>query len=325
MEGPVRLGVLGCASIARRRMLPAFAASPRVELTAVASRDPAKAGALAREYGCRAVHGYDALLADEEIQAVYLPLPAALHAEWTEAALRAGKHVLVEKPMTTGRERSAELLRLAAGRGLALMENVMFVHHSQHAAVRALVADGAIGKLRSLRAEFAIPRQPDGDIRYRPELGGGALWDTGVYPVRAALYFLGPGQEVVGAALTRGAGEEVDTAGAALLRTPDGVLAQLSFGLDHGYRNAYELCGSRGRITVGRAFTPPADHAPVLLLERDSVPEEIRLPADDQVAGTVAAFADAVRGGRKPDDSPVAQAELLDAIRRNAGTPPPAG
>ncbi|GAB2840557.1 Gfo/Idh/MocA family protein [Lentzea nigeriaca] len=313
MTAPVRIGVLGCSAFAQRRMIPAFLASADVTLAAVASRDKAKAEALAGELGCRAVHGYEALLADPEIDAVYTPLPAALHAEWVEASLLAGKHVLAEKPLTLNRNRTAALLELAGELGLALLENVMFVHHSQHAAVRKLVADGMIGELRSFRAEFAIPRQPDGDIRYNPQLGGGALWDTGVYPVRAALHLLEAELTVAGATLT-GPGFDVDTRGAALLSTVDGVPAQLAFGLEHGYRNTYELSGTEGRITLERVFTPPADYEPTVLLERDSVPHRITLPADDQVANTVAAFAAAVRVGAAPHDNYLEQARLLEEI-----------
>jgi predicted dehydrogenase len=310
----MRIGILGCAAIARRRMLPAFAAAPDVEIAAIASRDRDKARTLAREYGCRPVHGYAALLADETIDAVYIPLPAALHAEWVERALHAGRHVLAEKPLTTNRARTAGLLDLARQRRLALMENVMFVHHAQHTVVRKLLADGAIGEPRAFRAEFAIPRQPAGDIRYRPELAGGALRDTGVYPIRAALHFLGSGLAVVGATLADGLGHGVDTAGAAVLRTPDGVLAQVAFGLDHGYRNVYEICGSEGRITVDRAFTPPAEYPPVLLVERLSVPQEIKLPPDDQIANTVAAFVAAVRARSAPDETYLEQARLLEEV-----------
>ncbi|WP_410537976.1 Gfo/Idh/MocA family protein [Streptomyces sp. KL2] len=318
---PVRVAVLGCADIARRRMLPALAASPRTELVAVAGRDRRRAEETARPYGCRAVHGYDAVLEDEAVEAVYVPLPAALHARWAEAALRAGKHVLAEKPLTTDRRRTRELLELARERGLALVENTMFVHHPQHAVVRKLLADGAVGELRSLRAEFAVPRRPEGDIRLRRELGGGALWDTGVYPVRAALYFLGPEAAVAGAVLTDDPRHGVDVSGAALLRTPDGVTAQLAFGLDHGYRSVCELAGTRGRIVVDRAFTPPADHAPVIRVEGATGVEEVRLAPFDQVAAAVDAFAAAARAGAVPDARAcLRQAELLEEIAR-AGRP----
>lgn len=319
---PVRIGVLGCAAIARRRMLPAFDSSPAVELVAVASRDPDKADANARAHGCRAVHGYEALLADDEVDAVYLPLPAALHAEWIEAALLAGKHVLAEKPMTTSRAETARLVSLAARRRLVLMENVMFVHHSQHGVVRSLVADGAIGELRSFRAEFTIPHQPEGDIRYQPALAGGALRDTGVYPLRAALHMLGADLRIAGAVLTDPHGYGVDTAGAVLLTTPSGVVVHLAFGMDHGYRNTYEICGSDGRIVVDRAFTPPADLRPRLRVEHRSAEREVELPGDDQVTNTVAAFADAVRRGGTPAEVSevyLVQAALIDGVLARCG------
>ncbi|WP_404816585.1 Gfo/Idh/MocA family protein [Streptomyces thermolineatus] len=318
MTAPVRLGVLGCADIARRRMLPAAVRSPDVEVVAVAGRDPARADETARAHGCRAYHGYPELLADPDVEAVYVPLPAALHERWNEAALAAGKHVLAEKPVTTAPERTAALYALARRRRLVLWENVMFVHHPQHEAVRALVRDGAIGDLRSLRAEFTVPRRPAGDIRLRPDLGGGCLWDTGVYPVRAALHFLGPHLEVVGAWLSRGPGDAVDTGGAALLRDTGGRTAQLAFGLDHGYRSVYELCGSRGRVVLDHAFTPAADHRPVVRLETPDGRREITLDAHDQVEATLAAFAQGVRHGHADSGPVVRQAELLHEVNTRA-------
>ncbi|MGI5455104.1 Gfo/Idh/MocA family protein [Streptomyces sp. CA-249302] len=316
---PLRVGVLGCAGIARRRMLPAFAAAPDTEVTAVASRDAEQARRTAEPYGARPVHGYAALLERDDVDAVYVPLPAALHARWTEAALRAGKHVLAEKPLSLEPAATAALFKLARDRGLVLMENVMFVHHPQHAAVRRLVAEGAIGELRGFGAAFAIPEPPPDDIRLDPELGGGALWDVGVYPVRAALHLLGPDLEVAGAALEHGPGQRVETAGAALLRTASGVLAHLSFGMRHAYRNTYELWGSEGRITVDRVFTPPADHRPVVRIERAAGTEELLLDAADQVAATVRAFARGVRRGHIPfADESLRQALVLESLRHRA-------
>ncbi|MGW6270619.1 Gfo/Idh/MocA family protein [Streptomyces sp. NPDC055060] len=315
----IRVGLLGCADIARRRVLPAMAATEGIRIAAIASRDADRAEELARPYGAEPVHGYQRLLDRDDIDAVYLPLPAALHAEWTEAALRAGKHVLAEKPLTTDLETSRRLVALARESGRFMMENVMFVHHPLHDAVLKLVADGAIGELRAFQAAFAIPRLPDDDIRHRADLGGGALWDTGVYPVRAALRFLGDGLEVRGALLGRGPGREVDTSGQALLSTPGGIGARLVFGLDHAYRSSYELWGSEGRITVERAFTPPADFVPEVRVERRSGTEVVRLPPADQVALTVAAFVKGVRARSTPDPVCLRQAELLDGIRGAAG------
>ncbi|WP_133909876.1 Gfo/Idh/MocA family protein [Streptomyces sp. NBC_00582] len=329
MRSPVRIGVLGCADIARRRMLPALAAVEDTEIAAVASRDVETAARTAMPYGCRVVADYAELVTLPDVEAVYVPLPVALHAPWVEAALRAGKHVLAEKPLTTDPERSRALFALARRSGLVLWENVMFVHHAQHTAVRRLVADGVIGELRSFHAAFAVPRRPDGDIRLVPELGGGALWDVGVYPVRAAVHFLGAGLRVAGAVLTRDRyGREVDTAGGVLLRTADGVVAHLEFGLDHAYGSSYTLWGSEGRVTVEHAFTPPAGHRPVLRVVDRTGPREIVLEPDDQVANTVRGFARAVRAagsGSRPlpvgraEEASLLQADLLAEVLHRAG------
>lgn len=325
----LRMGVLGCADIAVRRMLPAMAALPDIEITAVASRERSKAEKTATPYGAAPVTGYAELLRRDDVDAVYAPLPASMHEEWVEAALRAGKHTLAEKPLTLDSGRTARLLDLAQGMRLGLMENVMFVHHHMHAAVTKLVADGAVGELRAFEAAFTIPRLPADDIRYNPGLGGGALWDVGVYPLRAAMHMLGTELEVVGAHLARGAGMEVDTAGAALLRRPDGVTAHVVFGMEHAYRATYALHGSEGRITVERAYTPPADHRPAVRLERAGGTEEIPLEPDDQVANTLKSFANGVRSAAgHPFDRATAlrQAELLDVVRTSALHPaaPPA-
>ncbi|MEU9310366.1 Gfo/Idh/MocA family oxidoreductase [Streptomyces sp. NPDC048256] len=318
MSDPVRVGVIGCADIAVRRMLPAFEADADTEIVAVASRSLEKAERVAERFGGRAVRGYAELLDIEEVDAVYAPLPASLHDRWAEAALDAGKHVLAEKPLAANAARTAQLLGLARDRGLALMENVMFVHHPRHEAVRRLVADGAIGELRAMHAAFTVPALPDTDIRHRPELGGGALADIGLYPLRAALHLLGPQLEVVGAELTRGRGREVETSGAVLLRTHEGTTAQITFGMEHAYLSRYELWGSAGRITVDRAFTPPPDFVPVIELDRSGGHEEIRLAPHDQVAATIAAFVASVRAGAAPAEETLRQAHLLDAVRERA-------
>ncbi|MFF4208714.1 Gfo/Idh/MocA family protein [Streptomyces sp. NPDC001796] len=319
-SGPVvRLGLMGCADIALRRVLPAVARLPRLSLTAVASRDRERAERVTAVFGGRAVADYEQLLDREDVDAVYVPLPTGLHAEWVGRALAAGKHVLAEKPLTTDPAATEALVTQARAAGLVLHENFMFLHHRRQHRVRALLDSGAIGELRSFSAAFAIPPRDRSDIRYQAALGGGARLDVGAYPVRAALYFLGPGTRVVGSALRHEEDPGVDVAGGALVNRPDGVVGQLVFGLDHAYTSRYELLGTEGRITVDRAFTPPADHTPVVRLERGGGVEELVLEPDDQCANTLAAFADAVLRGRTcADPSLIRQAQLLDDVRRLA-------
>lgn len=316
--GPVRLGVLGCADIAVRRVLPAVTRTPEVSLTAVASRSGDRAGAVARRFGGDPVEGYDALLERPDVEAVYVPLPAALHARWVGRALEAGKHVLAEKPLTTSAAETARLVRLAREAGLVLMENFMFVHHPQHHRVRRLLADGAVGEPLVLSAAFTIPPRPADDIRYRADLGGGALFDVGVYPLRAALFLLGHGLEVAGATLRTDPRLGVDVGGAALLRGRNGVTAHLSFGMEHHYTSRYEVLGSAGRISLDRAFTPPADHRPALVVERPDGTEHLELEPYDQCAGTVEAFARAIRSGAGTSgDATVRLAELVADVHRS--------
>lgn len=321
----IGLGVLGCADIAVRKVLPAAERHPGIKTTVIASRDAHKARAVADRFGAAAERGYQGVLDRPDVDAVYIPLPPALHAEWTERALRAGKHVLAEKPLTTDQHATRALVELAAATRRVLMENYMFLRHGQHRRIGRLLADGAIGEVREVRATFAIPPRPADDIRHRADLGGGALFDVGGYPVRAALLLLGTDLCVAGAVLRHSARLGVDVGGGALLVRPDdGVTAQLSFGMEHFYTSSYEVLGSTGRISLSHAFTPPPEHAPVARLEQRGLVRDVVMDAEDQCAATLAAFAAAVAAaeagsaGPGPDPAIVRQAELIDRIRRLA-------
>ncbi|HEX2315509.1 MAG TPA: Gfo/Idh/MocA family oxidoreductase [Thermomonospora sp.] len=317
---PLRFGVLGCASVAWRRMMPALRGSPDARLVAVAGREEARTRRFAETFGCDPVHGYPRLLERPDVDAVYVALPTGLHAEWATRAMEAGKHVLVEKPMATSPDEARDLVAAARAHGVRLMENRMFVHHPQHRSVQDLVEGGAVGEVRVFTSGMAIPPLPADDIRYRPDLGGGALLDVGFYPVHAALLFLGPSLEVAGAVLRHDARTGVDVGGDVLLRSADGVAAHLTFGFEHAYRSWYELWGDRGRIVLERAFTPPPDREPVVEIVRDSRRETVRLGPSDQFRRIVERFAAVVRGeadGAGHLETTVRGLALLESIRKN--------
>ncbi|MGY4896060.1 Gfo/Idh/MocA family protein [Micromonospora aurantiaca (nom. illeg.)] len=320
------MGVLGCADIAIRRLMPTIAGLDGVEVVAVASRSRSKAEQVAGQFGCAAVTGYRDLLKRDDVEAVYIPLPPRLHYEWVAEALQAGKHVLAEKPLCTTHVETVELMAVARERGRVLAENFMFLHHSQHDAVRAMVAANAIGRLQVFSSSFGVPPLDRAGFRYQPALGGGALLDVGVYPLRAAQLFL-PELEVLAATLRYDETTGVDVAGSALLAAPDGVAVQLAFGFDHSYRCEYALWGSTGRIAVDRAFTPPDQLKPPVRVERQDQATELAMPADPQVRNAVRAFVQAVRSGV---DGPIEeratlrQAQLVEAVRdvaRVTGSP----
>jgi dTDP-3,4-didehydro-2,6-dideoxy-alpha-D-glucose 3-reductase len=321
----VRFGVLGCSSIAWRRTVPALLSCPQTELRAVASRDPAKAQRFAAEFGCVSTT-YDQLLQRDDIDAVYVPLPPSLHLQWGLDVLRAGKHLLLEKPASTTAEGARELVRAADKHGLVLRENFTFQHHSQHRAVQNLLVAGRLGTLRSLSAAFCFPPLPENDIRYVGELGGGALLDAGVYPIRIAQLLLGEDLQVLGSTLRVDPVRGVDLGGHALLLSADGVPADVTFGFEHAYGSRYSVWGSAGRLTLDRAFAPPPTWAPTLRIEEQGRAEELSLPPDHQFERSVGSFATAVLAGetaREPDEArrcaqTVRTMELVDEIRRHA-------
>ncbi|NEE33920.1 Gfo/Idh/MocA family oxidoreductase [Streptomyces sp. SID7982] len=320
-QGPLRVGVLGCADIAWRRTLPAMRACPDIEIAAVASRDEAKGRRFADAFGGPRVLGYEELLAAPDIHAVYIPLPAMMHAQWIAKALRADKHVLVEKPLTAHAKSTDELLALAESRDLLLLENVVFPHHSQHARVRQMLADGTVGELKDFTSVFTIPPLPDENMRYHPEIGGGALLDMGIYPIRAALYYLGSALEVLHAVLRVRARTGAVVSGRILACTPGGVTADLAFGMEHSYRTGCAFAGGSGLMLLDRVFTPPPSLQPVLRVERQDHREEITLPADDQFGNVVRYFADAVlRGSGVHDHARMSrsQARLVDDVESAA-------
>lgn len=321
----VRIGVLGCASIAMRRCIPAIVSSPNTSLTAVASRDPEKAKRFAQRFGCDATT-YDELLGRDDVDAVYVPLPASLHLEWGLEVLRAGKHLLLEKPAVVAAQEARQLVAEAAARGLVLRENFTFLHHSQHRAVRELMDGGRLGAVRTFSGAFCFPLTAADDIRYAANLGGGALLDTGVYPIRAAQSLFGGDLRVAGSTLRMDPEHGVDLAGQVLMVSGDGVLIDVQFGFQHTYGSRYTLWGSTGRLSLDRAFTPPATWSPVLRIEEQDHVEELTLSADHQFENSVRSFAEAVLAGRgagDPDEAEhcaqmVKTAELVDDVRRLA-------
>lgn len=286
----MKLGILGTADIAFRRFLPALQKCEAFTYGGVATRNPEKAAHFVESFGGNVYDGYDALLEDDSIEAVYVPLPPALHFEWGKKVLESGKHLLMEKPFTTSAEDTQALLSLAEKRNLAVHENYMFLYHSQLAKIRQIISDGELGEIRLYRMAFGFPKRAEGDFRYNKALGGGALLDCGGYPIRLALELLGEDAQVVQAQLSQPEGYEVDLFGNAVLQNKQGICAQISFGMDNSYKCELEVWGSKASLSANRIFTAGADVEPELIL-RSSVDEtQIKLPKDDQFLRSIEYF-----------------------------------
>jgi len=266
----INIGVIGCASVADRFVIPSIKGLKNMySLIGVASRDLIKANNFAEKFDTQAYLKYDALLELDQLDAVYIPLPNSLHKEWIEKALNRGLHVLVEKPLACSYEEALHLNTLAKRKNLLLVENFQFRFHDQLAVIKKIVSEGKIGKLRCVRSSFGFPPLPDAnDIRYKRELGGGALLDAGVYPLKIAQMFLGQDIEVSCANLCLDKDKDIDIWGGAYLRQKNGPLfAEIAFGFDNYYQCNLELWGNEGKISTNRIFTAPPDFSPEIIFE----------------------------------------------------------
>jgi predicted dehydrogenase len=265
---------------------------------ALASRTQETATAYAREWSIGRAHGsYEALLADPEIDAVYVPLPNALHAEWTIRAARAGKHVLCEKPLALSVEEVDAIAAAAREGGVVVAEAFMYRHHPQTETVRAMVAEGRLGTVRFLRGSFSFTLSRPGDVRLDPALGGGSLWDVGCYPLSFARTVLGEEPlEVVGRQRSGPTGVDLTFAGQ--LRFGSGVLAQIDCSFEAPFRTHVEIVGSEATLTVTEPFKPGPGAA--LRVHRASGVEDLPAPPADLYLGELDDLADAALEGKPP-------------------------
>jgi D-xylose 1-dehydrogenase (NADP+, D-xylono-1,5-lactone-forming) len=243
----LRLGLLSTANI-NLKLLGGVRAAEGVEAVAVASRDAGRAEAFAAEHGLGRAHGsYEALLADPEVDAVYIPLPNSLHVPWSIRALQAGKHVLCEKPLTRRPEEAQAAFDAADQAGLMLAEGFMWRHHEQARRLRELVRDRVVGNVRLLRAAFSFfALDRSGDVRLQKELDGGGLMDVGCYCVSAMRLLAGEPERVSARQVIGGDG--VDVRLAATLAFPGGVLGSFDCGLDMADRSELEVIGDHGSL-----------------------------------------------------------------------------
>lgn len=314
----IRIGVLGCAGIAHRYMIPAILDTQDLELVAVASRTLGKAKAYTERFGGEAVEGYENLLNRRDIDAVYVPLPTGLHEQWILLALQKGKHVFAEKSLAMNVVSAQRMLSLAKENRLVLMENFMYRYHSQHRFVFDQLKQGAIGELRLLRSYFGFPPLDSHNFRYDKALGGGAILDAAAYTVNASRWFLGNDLEVGFASLFYDRITEVCIRGSALLYSPvTGLSALIAFGFDNYYQCNYELWGNKGIIHCDRSFTPPPDFEPTM---RVGLPEGIQvftLPVDNHFKNIIKEFAGCIRQHQyvKHQEDLFHQSRLLTALQ----------
>ena len=325
----VRWGVLGTARIGRTKVIAGIRKGQRCEVAAIASRDEGTARRVAAELGIARAHGsYEALLDDPDIDAVYIPLPNHLHAEWTIAAARAGKHVLCEKPLALTPADAERMVAACRDASVLLMEAFMYRLHPSWEAVRQMVATGRIGQLRAVHSWFSYFNDDPADIRNRADSGGGALYDIGCYCVNLSRMLFGGEPERVDAAITwdRATGTDVVTTG--LLGFARGGLATFGCSTRSEPDQQVHIYGTTGRISIGIPFNIPPDRETQVLVTHGGDPpvapatDVLTFPPIDQYAIQASRFADAVLDGAPlptPPEDAIANARVIERIFEAAG------
>ena len=255
-EPPIRWGILGAADIATK-VNRAIMRAEGAETVAIASRSAERARVWAEKHSVpRSFGSYQALLDDPEIDAVYIPLPPSMHAEWTIRAAEHGKHVLCEKPLSATVDEAVRMAQACRSNGVQLMDGVMWVHHERTTRMRRALEEGALGTMRRLTSAFTFNFDviPEDNIRLKPELAGGSLGDLGYYCARAALWAFGELPRSVYASARYH--NDVEMSLSALLWFPEGKVASFDCGFDLAMRKWFEAAGSAGSL-VCDDFTLP--------------------------------------------------------------------
>jgi predicted dehydrogenase len=259
MNKKVRWGVLGAAKIALDKVIPAMQRGEWSEITAVASRDAEKAQSAARRLGIPKVYGsYDELLADSEIEAIYIPLPNHLHVSWTIKAAEAGKHVLCEKPLSLTAAEAEKLLAVRSRTGVKIQEALMVRTHPQWLGVRDLIRAGRLGELKVISGFFSYFNRRPENIRNQPQLGGGALMDIGCYPIYLSRFIFGAEPQRVLALIERDPEMRIDRLASAILDFPAGQ-ASFTCSTQLVPHQRMQFFGSRGRLEVEIPFNIPTE------------------------------------------------------------------
>jgi predicted dehydrogenase len=320
----VRIGILGAAKIAPAAVIGPARRSAEAEVVAVAARDRERAAKFAAKHRIpRVADDYPALLADPDVDAVYVPLPNGLHGRWTLAALAAGKHVLCEKPFTANAEEARQVAAAAAESGLVVQEAFHYRHHPLARRLREVVASGELGALRSVSAAVCFPLPMRGDIRFRYDLAGGALMDAGCYAVHLVRTLTGLEPEVV-AAQAKLRNPEVDRAIRAQLSFPDGCTGEVRASLWSAdlLRLSATAVGDRGELRVVNPILPSLPHR--LRVRTANGTRTERFPHRSSYDYQLDAFTGSVLRGEPVLTSAtdaVATMTVLDSVYTAAGLP----
>ncbi|HLI50460.1 MAG TPA: Gfo/Idh/MocA family oxidoreductase [Thermomicrobiaceae bacterium] len=320
MVSTLRWGVLGTARIARERMLPILQSTPRSTVVAIASREKDRAEQVARDFGIPRHYGdYDELLADPEIDAVYIPLPPSLHVEWTLKAIAAGKAVLTEKPLATTESEAAAIVGASNERGLLVAEALQYRHHPRFRALLDLIESGELGAVQLVRASFGYRATEKHRVRLDPTLGGGAILDLGCYLLDSLRLVLRNARAVEAQGVVTRAPSGVDDLAAAVVRYSGGRVGLIDCSLRLPWRFApLEVVGERRSARLVQAFNPGEQPSTIELLAESGDIQALDFAGIDPQRVMVRDFVAAILEGQPfpfPIDGSINTLAAIDLLR----------
>jgi D-xylose 1-dehydrogenase (NADP+, D-xylono-1,5-lactone-forming) len=320
----IRWGIIGCARIAKRSVIPGIQQSETGVVAAIASRGLKKAKQTAEELNIPIAYGsYEELLADPNIDGVYIPLPNHLHKEWTIRAAEAGKHVLCEKPLAINARDAEEMVDSCERAGVVFAEAFMYRYHPRYKMIQDIIKSGEIGELRGIHGTFTFNNAKDkGNVRYNQDWGGGSLYDVGVYPISAARMLLG--QEPQAATVHAFFSEEydhVDMMASGILEFNNGVALTFDCGMWAAFRNNLEIVGTEGRIEVPSAFIVNQDEQDNFFVFTNDGHREVEVPRLNQYSLQADALGRSIQSGEPisfPATDAILNMKVLDACLTSA-------
>lgn len=329
MTQMIKWGVLGCAGIAAKAVIPAIQSSRLGRVAAIASRDAEKASAMATRFGIEKSYGsYEDLLSDPDIDAIYNPLPNHLHVPMTIKALEHGKPVLCEKPIALNAAQASELAEAQKAANLPVAEAFMVRHHPQWKKARAMVAEGRLGDVRAIQTIFAYYLDDPKNVRNQADIGGGGLFDVGCYAINTARFLFGAEPLRAIALMENDPVFGTDRLTSGLLAFPEGRQLAFTCSTQLSLTQKVTVLGTRGRLEIPIPFNAPADQQTVLIFDdgRDLAGggrQEIVIEPVDQYREQVDAFAEAVLSGTPLEtglDDAIANMKAIDALFRSASS-----
>src|SRR6266511_1095461 len=322
LPSPIRIGVLGAAAIVPMSLTNPARSVPEASIVAIAARDPKRAEAFSRKHKIPRVHQmYNDLLDDPEIDAIYNPLPNSLHAEWTIRALKAGKHVLCEKPFASNAQEAEEMAKTAHETGLVLSEAFAYRYHPLTRRVKEIIASGELGNIQHIEAQFCFLLPSPNNIRFKYELAGGALMDCGCYPV-SLIRFLAEAEPAVERAEARLFAQQVDRKMSADLSFADGRTAHLVCDMlsPRLFRSSLKIEGKEGKLQVFNPYHPHWFNWLRVRGRTGSHSEHVR--GENVYALQLRAVIKAIRGETKLNTDPadaIGNMRVIDSIYEKAG------